>query len=632
MATITSTATGDWGTGGTWVGGVVPADGDAVVIASGHTVTFNVDQSAWVTGIDGLTITGTLTVSSTTTSYMFMKAAKTINGAGTFNVGTAVTAIPFAVKFTLTGGAGWYINGTSGLTMTVWGTEPTNKTILTSGAEAIGQTEIGVATDVSGDIWAAGDTVRIDDIARAIETEERVIAAGAIASDHIDITAGLTAAKDAGAVVSLITRNVRFVGNGAHLLQSFGSGKLTIGSGEFRNSSTSYYLMTACPGTTISGGAFSGTAGTVFNASAGCTVSGGVFTGATAMFSSGSLNTISGGSFSGLASVGNGSYGIKISGGTFKGITNVILSCPGCFISGGTFSGNTSAVTTTAGFTITGGTFDANTYVFNSSSGVCRNATFSNSATADLYNGSGTFLNTAFSATENSGYATFSEGAYTESFDHDASAGTFRSWTTGGITSSATATLPTGFTTYMSSALASATYLAYWQKEVLVAVGASVTISMALRKSASMSYLPRIIAFLKNTTDPLAGGAGINTFTMTDSTDTWEYSTYSYSNNTSSDVTLIIRSQGKNATGTMLSAVDVDVINVDLTTVLANLATVDTNVDAILLDTGTTGVPLTAAGVDAIWDELTSGHTTAGSFGVYITKKLLSLAKFLGLK
>ena len=63
MATITSNASGAWATGATWVGGVKPADGDAVVIAatrchrSGHNILMDDDTSAF-TGLFTVTITG----------------------------------------------------------------------------------------------------------------------------------------------------------------------------------------------------------------------------------------------------------------------------------------------------------------------------------------------------------------------------------------------------------------------------------------------------------------------------------------------------------------------------------------------------------------------------------------------
>ncbi len=47
--------------------------------------------------------------------------------------------------------------------------------------------------------------------------------------------------------------------------------------------------------------------------------------------------------------------------------------------------------------------------------------------------------------------------------------------------------------------------------------------------------------------------------------------------------------------------------------------------------TGTLAVPTAAQNAAAVWDEATSGHTTAGSFGV-LMKALLTLAQFLGLK
>lgn len=36
--------------------------------------------------------------------------------------------------------------------------------------------------------------------------------------------------------------------------------------------------------------------------------------------------------------------------------------------------------------------------------------------------------------------------------------------------------------------------------------------------------------------------------------------------------------------------------------------------------------------ISGVWDEPTSGHQIAGSFGAWVTKKLLSVSKFIGLK
>jgi len=59
MATITSNGTGggNWSATTTWSGGVVPVDGDAVVIAAGDSVRMDVNQSAF-TGLQNVTING----------------------------------------------------------------------------------------------------------------------------------------------------------------------------------------------------------------------------------------------------------------------------------------------------------------------------------------------------------------------------------------------------------------------------------------------------------------------------------------------------------------------------------------------------------------------------------------------
>jgi hypothetical protein len=64
MATITSVGSGLWSAAATWDAGV-PVDDSVVIIAAGHVVEFDVDQSGFANGIDGLTITGTLKLTRT---------------------------------------------------------------------------------------------------------------------------------------------------------------------------------------------------------------------------------------------------------------------------------------------------------------------------------------------------------------------------------------------------------------------------------------------------------------------------------------------------------------------------------------------------------------------------------------
>jgi len=565
MPTITSNSTGGglWSAGSTWVGGSAPVDNDTVVIASGDTVTYDVDWSSAVTypnGINGMTITGTLKLSRTTSGYLKMKAATTIAGAGTFDCGASSSdAIPFAVKHTITGGAAWSINGTSGLTMTVYAAEPSIKTILLSGDEAIGQTELSVDTDITGDIWADGDTVTINDINKTKESEERVIAAGGRAAGTLTVTAGLTAAKSTGAVIVLKSRNVKFIGNGAgYVMTAFAANKLTIAGGEFVGGST-YLINNSSP--VISGGSFRSS------------------TGALTLIYGGSPN-ISGGVFSYAALATTSGTGVVISGGYFTGMSYGTTSGNGVYISGGTINGITQVVGGQA-ITIVGGTFKNCGSGLATADAKIKNAIFQTN-TQDIHTSQFTAFNTLFSSTtENANYTSFNKEVYSESIDHDQVAGAFKSWTKGGVTTKQATTYPSGKTYSMQLVLENATSEGFWQREVTVGAGASINITSYLRKSASMAYLPRVIIFNKAETDPFAGGAGIDTFTMTDSVDTWESDVYTYYNSTSDDVTIVIRTQGMNASGNVFSLIEVEQINVDLTTVINNLATVDTVVDAI---------------------------------------------------
>jgi hypothetical protein len=470
MAIITSVGSGLWSNAAVWDTGV-PVDGDDVVIASGHTVTFNVDQSAFSTGVS-VTITGTLNHTTTPGVYcLYAKTGASITGAGTWNIGTSGTPIPFAAKHTITGAAGWYVDGVAGLTMTVFGAEPTYTYVKLSGDEAIGQTELSVDTNVTGDIWTAGDLVRINDINKAQETEERTIAGGGIAAGTITVTAGLTAAKSTGAYVCLITRNIKIiaVGTGTRTVYRVA---LTIQSGMWYGVNKN--MLETCTSATISGGTFSGN-----------------------------------------------SYGL--------------YTCTSAMISGGTFSGNNFGLHSCTSAMISGGTFTSNTY--------------------DLRATDGRLYNIAItSATEHYQYTSMNP-AYNncQSENHDGTDGALKAWMKGGVITSQNTTKPDGYTQAYTHALESSVYPCFWYKQFSVEPGKTVNIEVQLRKDASMTYLPRayLVASVGN---PLAGATPIDSFTMTNSVDTWETDTFTITNSTNFDQDYTLWFSAQNATGNAISA------------------------------------------------------------------------------
>lgn len=535
MATKTSVGSGLWSAAETWDAGV-PVDGDTVVIAAGHVVEFDVDQSGFANGIDGLTITGTLSLTRTAgTYYLKIKAAKTINGAGTFDCGTSESIIPFTAKHTITGGAGWYYDGASGLTMTVYAAEPIIKYVQLLNAEAIGSTVLEVGTDVTGDMWADGDTIRVTRRTTygGTSIEVRTIAAGGIAAGSITITAGLSATKTTDDCIVLVTRNLSILGG---YPKNFQSGKLTVAGG--------YHYINAnwadnCNTVVITGGVFE-TANVFYYNNPNSRIEGGVF--------------VNGKIFSYQTALISNAYAIGASyvadQSPYSVIKNVFATCftygvmasPYVFMDNCQFYGNHGVFSFSNGGRIYNTVIDTLNNLCPALSGVF------------------TLVNCLLPRTiEHANYKTMAVEQYSESYDHDQVAGAYRAWTKGGITTKQAVTVPVGYTSAMQTVLESATSEGYWQKEVVVGAGASVNIEMNLRKTASMAYLPRCIIFNKSTTDPFSGGAGLHTFTMTNSIDTWESDLYTYTNSGSEDVTLVIRCQGMNATGNMYSAYKITV-------------------------------------------------------------------------
>jgi len=84
MATITSTQTGNFSAGSTWVGGVAPVDGDSFVIATGHTVTYNV-ASPVTNGFGDSDIYGILQTQLNTSTTLRMNGRLRIRTNGTYH-------------------------------------------------------------------------------------------------------------------------------------------------------------------------------------------------------------------------------------------------------------------------------------------------------------------------------------------------------------------------------------------------------------------------------------------------------------------------------------------------------------------------------------------------------------------
>jgi hypothetical protein len=100
MPTFTSVKSGYWNDPTVWDRNAVPADGDSVTVSAGHTVTFNVNQSGFATGLAGLTINGTLKIPSqaedpSMPNTVVLKVNANIAGSGSFLIGSPTQPITY---------------------------------------------------------------------------------------------------------------------------------------------------------------------------------------------------------------------------------------------------------------------------------------------------------------------------------------------------------------------------------------------------------------------------------------------------------------------------------------------------------------------------------------------------------
>lgn len=217
MATITSTATGDWLTGGTWVGGVAPTDGDNAVIASGHVVT--VDGNVTVgndSATPAITVNGTLKFSRTNNHVLTLKGTVANGVGGSWDRGTSADPIPagvisgVSINNSATPAADKYpfsfgeTNNLGGFSE--WGADK-DYIARPSSAFTAGQTVLPVTTTTG---WEVGDWIGISctNVASANfnEREHRAITA---INPGVSVTvAALTYAHTTNAYIFNLTRNV----------------------------------------------------------------------------------------------------------------------------------------------------------------------------------------------------------------------------------------------------------------------------------------------------------------------------------------------------------------------------------------------------------------------------------------
>ena len=500
MATRTSVGSGNWSSAGTWDTGV-PVDGDTVIIAAGHTVVFDVDQSAFSTGVT-LTVNGTFQCKTTGGPYVLKCGGDiTFGSSGIFEAGSSSTPLPYATKFTVDLNGAKKFNGAGGGICRLYCTEPTIKSINLSVTESAGSTTLDVNTDVTGDSqWINGAKIRVDDIIGTLsDSEQKII--NTVSSTQITITTGLSAAKGAGAWVHLIDRNIKVTGGTGYAFDAFSAGKLILCCEISGNTNG----LSSCYGAQISGGTISGNTNGL-NSCTGVQVSGG---------------TISGNAY-GLSWC----YGAQISGGTISGNTNGLYSCTGAQVSGGTISGNTYGLSWCSGFI---------------------KSTLNN--TNNLYYCAQiSVYSTTFTGTENYGYTVLAQASYAESINHNGVDGAYKSWSKGGISVSCVDPSGGSESGWRQLICASATYSVFMQYYHEVQPNEWLYVDARLRKDASMSYLPRI-QIVDPFDDPLVTGASplAETAMTSDAVNETQHVAASWFNSGSIRRKVLVRVVAKNA-------------------------------------------------------------------------------------
>jgi len=215
MAAITSAATGLSNVGTTWVGGVVPVEGDNVTIAVGHAVTIT-GTHIWGndTATAALTLAGSCVFSTTVNTSLTLKGTLVNSGtAAVWRRGTIASPMPAGItsvvitnysavlannKYNISFGASTRFAEWSEVGAT------RNRQFYVAAAIAAGATSITVS-DATG--WAVGNIIFLESTnTTAAQREHRVLTS--VAGNVVGWTTGLVNARLAGAWGGNLSSNV----------------------------------------------------------------------------------------------------------------------------------------------------------------------------------------------------------------------------------------------------------------------------------------------------------------------------------------------------------------------------------------------------------------------------------------
>jgi hypothetical protein len=531
MSSITSVKSGLWSDPTVWDIGTVPANGDSVTIAYGHTVTFNVDQSGFSLGLAGLTINGTLTfIADGTRTYL--KMADNITGSGALYVGTQASPIPPSTDgqptATVAFNGAYQVTGT--LTIELWGEQRApgypiaskvdNYTIVLQGSGRLewlrANDRVGISNStIRGQNSPPGESFLV----ASYNPDTRTIT--------LDSSTPLTrAANQNGATdyVICLTRsiwvtnlvgqstNMSFVYN-VHYGKALGVRFSNFGRGPIQESNG--WTITSCIGqnNAYGGIAYGGSGHTITSCTGQNNADGGIA-------HSGYGHTITS-----CTGQNNADGGIAHSG-----YGHTITSCTG--------QNNTDGGIAHSGY----GHSIRNCTTDGSNTG----ATLWYVTAADCYN-------SAFGeATEVAGYTdiTHTKLAIIRSFDHDQAAGNIRAWCRGGVVYTETILAPPGRSLSYRHACESASCPVRMDWDLSIDTGEILRVKVWMRKDTAMAWLPRV-QLIDPAQDPLASDSAqpLAERVMTDSVNMWEQYYLMWRNTTGAPKKLILRTIAMNATG-----------------------------------------------------------------------------------